>query len=221
MRSKMGLQARFDRLFRDAVDQSCLRMGLLLMFVLDEINLGHTPRNIRLTKRPAHTHTSGSRRRQPPASFLAPFFLHQRFPLSASQSSLAGPCCFTNLLLSRHLAMMSLKSIYERFVSQPSTDDLHDDATLSYISSGTNVSGADAIVKYILRARNDVQVTENMIASHEGHSSLTVEVAADCKFKNGPSWLVPGVQENLLDGMVVKIPLVWSLPLSTDAFRSK
>lgn len=105
--------------------------------------------------------------------------------------------------------MSTLKSVYERFVSQPSTDDLHDDATLSYISSGTNVTGAEAIVKFILRARNDVQVTETILASHEGHSSLTVETAADCKFKNGPSWLVPGVQENLLDGMVVKIPLVW------------
>ena len=104
--------------------------------------------------------------------------------------------------------MASLKSIYERFVSQPSADDLHQDATLSYISSGVNVSGAETIVKYILCARNDVQVTENILASHEGYSSLTVEVAAECKFKNGPSWLAPGVQENLLDGMIVKIPLV-------------
>ena len=117
--------------------------------------------------------------------------------------------------------MASLKSIYERFVSQPSTDDLHPDATLSYISSGTHVSSAETIVKYILRARNDIQVTENILASHEGYSSLTVEVAAECKFKNGPSWLAPGVEENLLDGMVVKIPLVWFLHLFTDAFRSK
>ena len=117
--------------------------------------------------------------------------------------------------------MSSLKAVYERFASRPSTDDLHDDATLSYISSGTNVAGAEAIVKSILRARNDVQITETILASHEGHSSLTVEVAADCKFKSGPSWLVPGVEENLLDGMVVKIPLV-CLPLEfTDALRLK
>ena len=76
----------------------------------------------------------------------------------------------------------------------PSADDLHQDATLSYISSGVNVSGAETIVKYILCARNDVQVTENILASHEGYSSLTVEVAAECKFKNGPSWLAPGAR---------------------------
>lgn len=117
--------------------------------------------------------------------------------------------------------MSSLKSVYERFVAQPSTDDLHDDATLSYISSGTNVTGAEAIVKFILYSRNDVQITENILASHEGYSSLTVEAAAECKFKNGPSWLVPGVEENLLDGMVIKIPLVCLALMLTDAFRSR
>jgi hypothetical protein len=106
--------------------------------------------------------------------------------------------------------MDTLKETYDRFIAQPSVDDLHDEATLSYISSGTNVTGANNIVRFVLRARNDVQITETVIAHHASHSSLTVEVAADCKFKNGPSWIVPGVEGNLLDGMSTKIPLVFS-----------
>jgi len=110
--------------------------------------------------------------------------------------------------------MSSLKEIYDRFTAKPSVDDVYDDgATLSYISSGTNVTGANDIVQFILRARNDVDVTEKVLVYHVGQATLTVEVAAECKFKNGPSWLVPGVDGNMIDGMVVKLPLV-SVPLA-------
>jgi hypothetical protein len=105
--------------------------------------------------------------------------------------------------------MSSLKEVYDRFTAKPSVDDVYDDgATLSYISSGTNVTGANDIVQFILRARNDVDVTEKVLAYHVGQGSLTVEVAAEVKFKNGPSWIVPGVDGNMIDGVVVKLPLV-------------
>jgi hypothetical protein len=104
--------------------------------------------------------------------------------------------------------MASLKDVYDRFVTKPNVNDLYDDATLTFISSGTNIKGANEIVQYILRSRNDVQITENVLVYHSGPTSLTVEVAAECKFKNGPSWIVPGVDGNMLDGMVVKLPLV-------------
>ena len=106
--------------------------------------------------------------------------------------------------------MASLKEVYDRFVTQPNVNDLCDDATLTFISSGTNIKGANEIVQYILRSRNDVQITENVLAYHTAPTSLTVEVAAECKFKNGPSWIVPGVDGNMLDGMATKLPLVQS-----------
>jgi hypothetical protein len=105
--------------------------------------------------------------------------------------------------------MSSLKEVYDRFTAKPNVDDVYDDAaTLSYISSGTNVTGANDIVQSILRARNDVDITEEVLAYHVGQGSLTVEVAAEVKFKNGPSWIVPGVDGNMIDGVVVKLPLV-------------
>ena len=105
--------------------------------------------------------------------------------------------------------MPSLKEVYDRFTAKPSVDDVyHDGATLSYISSGTNVAGANDVVHFLLRSTNDVDVTEKVLAYHIGEGSLTVEVAAECKFKNGPSWIVPGVDGNMIDGMVVKLPLV-------------
>jgi hypothetical protein len=106
--------------------------------------------------------------------------------------------------------MASLKEVYDRFVTQPNVNDLCDDATLTFISSGTNIKGAKEIVQYVLRSRNDVQITENVLTYHTAPTSLTVEVAAECKFKNGPSWIVPGVDGNMLDGMVTKLPLVQS-----------
>ena len=39
MHVEMSLQERMDRLIRDAVGQSDRRIGVLLMFALDEINL--------------------------------------------------------------------------------------------------------------------------------------------------------------------------------------
>jgi len=106
--------------------------------------------------------------------------------------------------------MASLKDVYDRFVTQPNVDDLYNDATLTFISSGTNVKGANEIVQYILRSCNDVEIAETVLAYHTAPTSLTVEVAAKCKFKNGPSWIVPGVDGNMLDGMVAKFPLVQS-----------
>lgn len=105
--------------------------------------------------------------------------------------------------------MSTLQDVYDRFVAQPSVDDLHSEATLSYISSGTNVAGPEGIVKSILRSRHDVQITEKVLAYHVGYSSLTVECAAQCKFKDGPSWIAPGVDDNLIDGKVCNIALVW------------
>ena len=106
--------------------------------------------------------------------------------------------------------MSNLRTVYDHFVAQPNVDDLHVDATLSYISSGTNVTGSKDIVKFLLGARNDVQITEKVLAYHTGDHSLTAEIAFECKFKNGPSWIVPGVDGNMIDGVVVKLPLVYS-----------
>jgi hypothetical protein len=102
----------------------------------------------------------------------------------------------------------TLKDTYERFVAKPDSDALHPEATLSYISSGTNVGGATQIVKYLLNVRHDVQISEKLLFYDAGYGSLTLEVAAECKFLNGPGWICPGVEPNLLDGMTVKLPMV-------------
>ena len=115
--------------------------------------------------------------------------------------------------------MASLKDVYERFTTRPNVNDLDVDATLTYISSGTHVTGANEIVQFILRARKDVQFTENVLAYHIGSDFVTMEVAAECKFKNGPSWIVPGVDGNLLDDRVAKLPLV-SFPLRRDCIHT-
>lgn len=106
--------------------------------------------------------------------------------------------------------MASLIYIYDRFTKQPNTDDLDDSATLSYISSGTNVTGAGDILRLLARVRSEVQVTEDVLAYHSGQNSLTLEVAAECKFKNGPGWIAPGVDGNLVDDVEIKFPLVCS-----------
>jgi len=110
---------------------------------------------------------------------------------------------------------MSLRTLYDKFAAQPRGEFVNDDATLSYISSGTNVVGGNEIIKYILRSRHEVQIAEKVLAYHEGHDSLTVEIAADCKFKEGPSWVAPGVDGNLLDGKVAQLPLVPLFPVRT------
>lgn len=110
--------------------------------------------------------------------------------------------------------MVSLKDIYDRFTNQPSDDDLvHDgaDATLTYVTSGITLCGAGEVVEFVARSRRQVQLTETVVACHVALDSLTLEVAAECKFKNGGSWIAPGIEANLIDGVVVKIALVRTL----------
>jgi hypothetical protein len=123
------------------------------------------------------------------------------------------------ILVPEPRAMATLKGVYDRFTKQPNSNDLHATATLSYISSGTNVTGANEIVQFVLRSKNDVQVTEDVLSYHVGHNSLTVEIAAECKFKNGPSWVAPGVDGNLIDQMIVKLPLVLYFTLFWELTR--
>jgi len=101
-----------------------------------------------------------------------------------------------------------LQDIYDRFTAQPSTDNLAADATLTYVTSNTTLSTAPEIVQFLARARKDVQVQESVLAAHEAKEVLTLEIAAEYKFKNGGSWIVPGMEANLIDGVVAKIALV-------------
>jgi hypothetical protein len=110
---------------------------------------------------------------------------------------------------------MSMQDIYDRFSAQPSNDALvagGQDATLTYVTSGITITTATEIVQFLARARKDVQVQENVLAAHEAKDVLTLEIAAECKFKNGGSWIVPGIEANMIDDVVAKIALV-KLPL--------
>jgi hypothetical protein len=107
--------------------------------------------------------------------------------------------------------MAPLKDLYDRFSAQPSSADLVDDgadARLTYVTSGTTIRGADEIVQFLARSQKEVQLTETVLVAHTAHDSLTLEVAAECKFKNGGSWIAPGIEANLIDGVVIKIALV-------------
>jgi hypothetical protein len=102
-----------------------------------------------------------------------------------------------------------MQDIYDRFTAQPSNDDLAGkDATLTYVTSGTTIATATEIVQFLARARKDVQVQETVLAAHEAKDVLTLEIAAECKFKNGGSWIVPGIEANMIDDVVAKIALV-------------
>ena len=192
---------------RGVVDVLTFVWGLLVKLSTHSSLLPHTK----------NTHSIKSRPPFPPSShrssrLLPPTLNLFRYNLVSTCSSfnLAVYCCATNNDTSfpTSFAMSSLKDVYDRFVTQPRVSDLYDDATLTFISSGTNIKGANEVVQYILRSRNDVEIIENVLTYHSGPTSLTVEVAAEYKFKNGPSWIVPGVDGNMLDGMVIKLPLV-------------
>ena len=113
--------------------------------------------------------------------------------------------------------MASLKDVYERFIAQPANDDLVADtssATLTYVTSGTTIRTANEIVQFLTRSRKEVQLTETVLAAHTATDSLTLEIAAECKFKNGGSWIAPGIEANLIDGVVANIALVPAPPFT-------
>ena len=106
------------------------------------------------------------------------------------------------------MSSSALKDVYDRFTSRPSLADLHPQATLTYITSGTSLSSPSEIIQFLTRAKQDLQSTETILSHNASSTTLTLEISGEYKFNNGASWLVPGIEVNMIDGMVAKLPVV-------------
>jgi len=104
----------------------------------------------------------------------------------------------------------ALKDVYDRFTTRPSLGDLHPQATLTYITSGTSLSSPTEIIQFLTRAKRELQSTETILSHYASSTTLTLEVSGEYKFQDGTSWLAPGLEANMIDGMVVKLPLVFT-----------
>ncbi|GAO50687.1 hypothetical protein G7K_4809-t1 [Saitoella complicata NRRL Y-17804] len=116
--------------------------------------------------------------------------------------------------------MQSVEELYDQYKSKPQASLLADDATLQYITSGVTVTGANAIITRRAKYRDEITVTENVIAKHVASESIVFEVAATITFTNGPGWLVPGIDDNFLFDKTIEIPLVYAVRFEEKKIKS-
>jgi hypothetical protein len=104
---------------------------------------------------------------------------------------------------------MSLKAIYERFLTSPNPLSLSENASLNYISTLRTFSQSGPIIRHLeSQNKNEVRKkAEKVIAVVEGHNSLSLDVETTLEFiSNGGAYL-PGL-ENFVTDRIVTFPSV-------------
>ncbi len=104
---------------------------------------------------------------------------------------------------------MSLKSIYQSYLANPTSNALSDNATLNYITTLTTITTRDSIIKHyaahqkILRKKQ-----ETVLDDVEGSNAITLDVETTLEFLSGGGAYLPGLDDNFVSDRVVTFPMV-------------
>ncbi|KKK13397.1 hypothetical protein P175DRAFT_0527379 [Aspergillus ochraceoroseus IBT 24754] len=104
---------------------------------------------------------------------------------------------------------MSLINVYQRFLVDPRSAPLAPDVSLIYITSTTEVNGADAVVKQLTKQQHVVKInSEKILDVVQGASSLCVEIETSIQFISAGGVYLPNLDENFLLDRVATFPTV-------------
>jgi hypothetical protein len=104
---------------------------------------------------------------------------------------------------------MSLKDIYQRFLSLPNPISLAENASLHYITTLTTFSSSGDIVRHLESQNKKVVQTKNarVLSAVEGSNALALEVETKLEFISGGGTYLPGL-ENFIVDKIATIPTV-------------
>lgn len=137
------------------------------------------------------------------------------FPTQQRQSTLdldldlkikLGLACFRSVPT---IFMMSLKTLYQSYLANPSAAALSDHASLNYIPTLTTINTAASIVKHntahqkVLKKRE-----ERIIDCIESSNAITLDVETTLEFMAGGGAYLPGLDDNFVADRVVSFPMV-------------
>ncbi|KAL2834728.1 hypothetical protein BJY01DRAFT_224111 [Aspergillus pseudoustus] len=105
--------------------------------------------------------------------------------------------------------MMSLKDVYQRFLSEPRSAPLAPDVSLIYITSTTEFNGADAVLKHLTKQQHIIKTnSQNVIDAVQGSNALSLDVETSVQFVTGGGAYLPNLDETFLLDRVAKFPTI-------------
>ncbi|KAL4969359.1 uncharacterized protein BDV14DRAFT_165758 [Aspergillus stella-maris] len=103
---------------------------------------------------------------------------------------------------------MSLKDVYQRFLAAPNSAPLASDASLIYITSTTEIHGADKVIKHLTK-QTDLKInSQTIIDSVQGSNALSLDVDTSLQFLTGGGAYLPNLDETFLFDRVAKFPTI-------------
>lgn len=104
---------------------------------------------------------------------------------------------------------MTLRQVYSQFLASPTTSILSESAALHYVPTLTSLHEPAAIIKHLAaQAKVLNKKSQDVIASIESSTSLSVEVDTTIEFIAGGGAYLPGLDDNFLADRVVHFPVV-------------
>ena len=104
---------------------------------------------------------------------------------------------------------MSLKSIYQAYLANPSAAALSDEASLNYITTLTTINTATSIVKHNAAHQKVLKKKqETVLDCVEGGNAVTLDVETTLEFVSGGGAYLPGLDDNFVSDRVVTFPMV-------------
>ena len=124
---------------------------------------------------------------------------------------------------------MSLQSLYQGFLANPSASALAEAASFNYITTLTTIHEPAAIVKHLAAQNKELRKKqENVIGSIESSDAVCLDVETTLEFVSSGGAYLPGLDDNFLADRVVTFPVVsmesavqyWSTLLTRLFIRS-
>lgn len=102
-----------------------------------------------------------------------------------------------------------MSAIYKQFLASPNSSLLAENASLHYITTLTNFSGATEIIKHFTTLRRQVnKKQEEVVNAVEGRDTIAAEVFTAVEFLTSGGVYLPQLDDNFLTDRTAYIPIV-------------
>ncbi|OAA45926.1 hypothetical protein BBO_03567 [Beauveria brongniartii RCEF 3172] len=110
-----------------------------------------------------------------------------------------------------------MSAVYKQFLASPSSSLLADNASLHYITTLTNFSGATDIIKHLTALRKQVtKKQEEILSLVEGKDAIVVEVHTALEFITSGGVYLPKLDDNFLSDRTAYVPITHFVSFDAD-----
>jgi hypothetical protein len=102
-----------------------------------------------------------------------------------------------------------MAAIYKQFLASPNSSLLADNASLHYVTTLVNVTGAAEIIKHLNTLRKQLsKKKEDILNVVEGANAAVLEIDTALEFITSGGSYLPGLDDNFLSDNVAYTPIV-------------